>query len=185
MKLIYSTKYASSLKTRELNIITLKNIKEILEKEINKNKINNNNIDNNKIDNNKRNNNIDNNNIDIIGRENNIYNRPLQSCSTDPLTGYHRRGYCLTDDNDKGTHTVCAKVDDEFLEYTKGMGNDLSKKNDEYNFPGLKKNDKWCLCALRWRQALKARKAPPLDLEATNLKTLDYIDLDTLENYKI
>ena len=118
-------------------------------------------------------------------QQKNIYNRPLQSCSMDPLTGYHRRGYCFTDDNDKGTHTVCAKVNDEFLEYTKGMGNDLSTKNDEYNFPGLKENDNWCLCALRWKQALKAGKAPPLDLEATNLKTLDYIDLDTLENNKI
>ena len=95
-----------------------------------------------------------------------------------PLTGYHRSGYCFTDDMDQGTHTVCAQVNDDFLEYTMNQGNDLSTKKDEYNFPGLKDGDKWCLCALRWKQALKAGKAPPLDLESTNHKTLEYIDLD-------
>jgi uncharacterized protein (DUF2237 family) len=115
----------------------------------------------------------------------NIYNESLKPCSMNPLTGYHRSGYCFTDDMDQGTHTVCAQVNDDFLEYTMNRGNDLSTKNDEYNFPGLKDGDKWCLCALRWSQALKAGKAPPLDLESTNLKTLEYIDLDTLENNKI
>jgi uncharacterized protein (DUF2237 family) len=118
-------------------------------------------------------------------QQKNIYNESLKPCSMNPLTGYHRSGYCFTDDMDQGTHTVCAQVNDDFLEYTMNRGNDLSTKNDEYNFPGLKDGDKWCLCALRWSQALKAGKAPPLDLESTNLKTLEYIDLDTLENNKI
>ena len=118
-------------------------------------------------------------------QQKNIYNESLKPCSMNPLTGYHRKGYCFTDDMDEGTHTVCAQVNDDFLEYTMNQDNDLSTKNDEYNFPGLKDGDKWCLCALRWSQALKAGKAPPLALEATNLKTLDYIDLDTLENNKI
>lgn len=122
---------------------------------------------------------------DEIPKQNNIYDRPLKPCSKDPVTGYHRSGYCLTDDNDKGTHTVCARVNDEFLEYTKGMGNDLSTPNEIYNFPGLKDGDKWCLCAIRWKQALEAGKAPPLDLESTNKKTLEYVDSNTLENYKI
>ena len=116
-------------------------------------------------------------------QQKNIYNESLKPCSMNPLTGYHRSCYCFTDDMDQGTHTVCAQVNDDFLEYTMNQDNDLSTPRD--NFPGLKDGDKWCLCALRWSQALKAGKAPPLDLEATNLKTLDYIDLDTLENNKI
>lgn len=116
-------------------------------------------------------------------QQKNIYDKPLQVCSTEPMTGYHRSGYCFTDDMDQGTHTVCAKVNDEFLEYTKSKGNDLSTPN-EY-FPGLKDGDNWCLCALRWKQALDAGVAPPLNLESTNKKTLEYVDLDTLNNYKI
>ena len=61
MNLIYGAKYASSLKTKELNIITLKNIKTILEDEIKKSNV--------KKDN----------NVDIISRENNIYNRTNDS----------------------------------------------------------------------------------------------------------
>ena len=86
---------------------------------------------------------------------------------------------------DHGTHTVCAKVNNKFLNYTKSKGNDLSTKNDEYNFPGLKDGDNWCLCALRWKEAMNDGKAPSLNLKATNKKTLEYIDLDTLKNYKI
>tara|TARA_A200000113_G_scaffold150216_1_gene135309 strand:- start:3227 stop:4018 length:792 start_codon:yes stop_codon:yes gene_type:complete len=120
---------------------------------------------------------------DTSFQQKNIYDEPLQVCSTDPMTGYHRSGYCFTDDMDQGTHTVCARVNDEFLEYTKNMGNDLSTPN-EY-FPGLKDGDNWCLCALRWKQALDAGVAPPLNLESTNKKTLEYIDKDTLKKYKL
>ena len=120
---------------------------------------------------------------DFKTKQKNIYDKPLQVCSTDPMTGYHRSGYCFTDDMDQGTHTVCAQVNDEFLDYTKGVGNDLSTPSN--SFPGLKDGDNWCLCALRWKQALKAGKAPPLDLKATNKKTLEYIELDTLNNHKI
>jgi uncharacterized protein (DUF2237 family) len=119
----------------------------------------------------------------LKNHQKNIYNEPLETCSMDPMTGWFRDGYCNTDNNDEGTHTVCARVNDEFLEYTKSKGNDLSTPN-EY-FPGLKDGDHWCLCALRWSQALKAGKAPPLNLNATNKKTLDHVDLDILENYKI
>ena len=116
-------------------------------------------------------------------QQKNIYDEPLQVCSMNPLTGYHRSGYCFTDNMDQGTHTVCAKVNDEFLEYTKSKSNDLSTPRG--SFPGLKAGDNWCLCALRWKQALDAGVAPPINLDATNKKTLEYIDLDTLEQYKI
>jgi uncharacterized protein (DUF2237 family) len=116
-------------------------------------------------------------------QQKNIYDEPLQVCSTDPMTGWKRDGKCNTHEDDSGTHTVCARVDDRFLDYTKSKGNDLSTPSN--SFPGLKQGDNWCLCALRWKQALDAGKAPPIDLDATNKKTLEYIDLDTLENYKI
>jgi uncharacterized protein (DUF2237 family) len=117
----------------------------------------------------------------FTNQQKNIYDKPLKSCSINPLTGFHRSGYCLTDEMDQGTHTVCAQVNNEFLEYTKLRGNDLSTPRG--SFPGLKDGDHWCLCALRWSQALEDGKAPPLDLEATNKKTLEYINLDSLESY--
>lgn len=120
---------------------------------------------------------------DLFNNQKNIYNGPLQVCSTNPMTGWKRDGKCSTYDDDSGTHTVCAKVNDEFLDYTKSKGNDLTSPSN--SFPGLKNGDNWCLCALRWREAMNAGKAPPLNLEATNKKTLEYIDLNTLENYKI
>ena len=120
-------------------------------------------------------------NIDNI--QFNIYNKPLQVCSTDPMTGWKRDGKCNTDENDKGTHTVCAKVTDEFLEYTNSQGNDLTTPRG--GFPGLKEGDKWCLCAIRWKEAQEAGKAPLLDLNATNSKTLEYVDIETLKKYNI
>jgi len=116
-------------------------------------------------------------------QQKNIYDESLQVCSTDPMTGWKRDGKCSTHDDDSGTHTVCARVNDEFLDYTKSQNNDLTTPSNY--FPGLKDGDKWCLCALRWKQAHDAGKAPPIDLDATNHKTLEYIDLNTLENYKI
>ena len=120
---------------------------------------------------------------DISFQQKNIYDEPLQVCSTDPMTGWKRDGKCSTHEDDSGTHTVCARVNNEFLDYTKSKGNDLSTPRD--SFPGLKEGDNWCLCALRWNQALEAGKAPPLNLGSTNKKTLEYIDIDTLENYKL
>ena len=115
--------------------------------------------------------------------ERNVFGEPLEICCTSPMTGYYRDGSCKTGIEDTGTHTVCARVNDEFLDYTKSKGNDLSTPRD--SFPGLKDDDNWCLCALRWKQALDDGVAPPINLESTNKKTLEYIDLNTLENYKI
>lgn len=117
--------------------------------------------------------------------QNNIYGNVLKTCSTDPMTGWKRDGKCITDENDQGTHTVCAQVTDEFLEYTNSRGNDLTTPNDQFNFPGLKEGDKWCLCALRWKEAHEAGVAPLLDLNATNSKTLKYVDGEILEEYNI
>lgn len=117
-------------------------------------------------------------------KQKNIKNKPLTQCSIDPLTGFHRNGYCTTDDNDSGTHTVCAQVTDEFLNYSKSKGNDLIKKRG--SFPGLSDGDFWCLCAMRWKEAYEhePKIAPLIDLDATNKKTLEYIDNDILEKYK-
>jgi uncharacterized protein (DUF2237 family) len=99
----------------------------------------------------------------------NILGKKLQVCGENPMTGYYRDGYCKTDISDKGTHTVCSEVDDEFLEFTKSKGNDLSF---------LKSGDKWCLCANRWKEAYDEGVAPKVIKNATNKKTLDVIGDD-------
>lgn len=119
-----------------------------------------------------------------INQQLNVYEKPLQVCSTNPMTGWKRDGTCSTHEDDSGTHTVCARVNDEFLEYTKSKGNDLSTPRGR-SFPGLKDGDHWCLCALRWQEAQRANKAPKINLSATNKKTLEYVDLSVLEKHKI
>jgi uncharacterized protein (DUF2237 family) len=96
----------------------------------------------------------------------NILDEPLQICGENPMTGYFRDGYCKTDKSDEGTHTVCSEMNDEFLEFTKSKGNDLSM---------LKSGDKWCLCANRWKEAYDEGVAPKVIKNATNKKTLDVI----------
>ena len=114
----------------------------------------------------------------------NVLGTPLQTCCTDPMTGYFRNGRCETNEQDRGTHVVCAEMTQEFLDFTKLMGNDLITPRPEYRFPGLKAGDKWCLCALRWREAYLAGFAPPVVLERTNLKALQYIKLDALKKHE-
>ena len=113
----------------------------------------------------------------------NIHNEDLEICGTDPMTGYFREGYCTTDDSDNGTHTVCSKMNKEFLDYTKTMGNDLSTPRG--SFQGLKPGDNWCLCALRWKQMFDEHPelTPKVNLNATHKKTLNYIGKDILEKY--
>lgn len=110
----------------------------------------------------------------------NIFGEPLQPCCSNPLTGYFRDGFCRTDTSDQGSHTVCAIVTEEFLDYSKNKGNDLTTPMPMYDFPGLKPGDKWCLCALRWKEAFEAGVAPKVVLEATNEKTLEYININDL-----
>jgi uncharacterized protein len=103
--------------------------------------------------------------------------------SEDPLTGFYRDGCCNTGDEDHGVHTVCAVMTQEFLEFSKKAGNDLSTPRSIYNFPGLKEGDRWCLCAPRWVEAWNEGKAPKVILQATHEKTLDYISLDVLVKF--
>ena len=110
----------------------------------------------------------------------NIFGETLIACSNDPVTGYFRDGCCNTDKLDFGLHTVCAVMTDEFLAFSKASGNDLSTPRPEWGFPGLKSGDRWCLCALRWKEALDAGMAPKVLLEATNEKTLEHIDIKDL-----
>ena len=102
---------------------------------------------------------------------------------TATVTGFFRDGYCHTDELDQGSHTVCAVMSEEFLEFTRTRGNDLSTPRPEYQFPGLKAGDYWCLCALRWKEAYEAGVAPPIKPEATHERALDYIEKSALEKY--
>lgn len=113
----------------------------------------------------------------------NIFGEPLETCSTNPMTGFYRSGCCETGAKDLGTHTVCAVMTDEFLKFTKSMGNDLSTPRSEFQFPGLNAGDRWCLCALRWMEAFHAGCAPPIIPESTNEKTLEYISTSELLKY--
>ena len=110
----------------------------------------------------------------------NIFGEPLKSCCTKPLTGYFRDGYCRTDKLDYGNHTVCAIVTEEFLQFSKRNGNDLTTPKPEHLFPGLNPGDKWCLCANRWKESLDAGCAPKVELEATNEKALKTIKMNEL-----
>ncbi len=110
----------------------------------------------------------------------NIFGEPLISCSEKPLTGYFRNGCCDTDDTDLGMHTVCIIANQDFLLFSKAVGNDLTTPMPEYGFDGLKDGDKWCLCALRWKEALLNNIAPKVVLEATNEKTLSVINIEDL-----
>ena len=100
----------------------------------------------------------------------NIKGKPLEKCSTDPVTGFFRDGYCNTDDFDQGSHTICSEMTEEFLKLMVEKGNDLSTPVPEYGFPGLKAGDKWCVCADRWEQARELGLAPNVDLNATHEK---------------
>lgn len=112
----------------------------------------------------------------------NVLGTSLALCCKSPKTGFYRDGYCRTDQADQGRHVVCAQVTQEFLDFTKSKGNDLMTPRLEFNFSGLKPGDKWCLCALRWKEAFDAGYAPPVILEATHIKALDYISLESLKS---
>ena len=115
----------------------------------------------------------------------NVLDQPLQLCSESPLTGFFRNGYCQTESDDRGQHTVCAVVDNAFLQYTLDQGNDLLTPRPALGFPGLKPGDHWCLCAARWKEAHQEGRAPKVVLAATHKKALDVIDLDTLLMYAV
>ncbi len=113
----------------------------------------------------------------------NVLGEPLESCSTDPMTGFYRDGCCNTGPGDVGLHLVCAVMTDAFLEFTKGVGNDLSTPRPEWRFPGLRAGDRWCLCVLRWKEAMDAGVAPRVVLEATHRSALEFVDLADLREH--
>jgi len=115
----------------------------------------------------------------------NVLNENLESCSNNLVTGWFRDGCCNTNEVDRGVHTVCAKVSKEFLEWAKTVGNDLITPHPEFDFPGLKDGDNWCVCAATFAQAIEAGTACKIYLKKTNKKTLDIIALDKLKKYSI
>lgn len=115
----------------------------------------------------------------------NVLGGVLEPCSTHPMTGYYRDGCCRTGRGDVGVHVVCVRVTAEFLEFSRGRGNDLTTPRPELQFPGLKPGDRWCLCAMRWKEALDAGKAPPVVLEATHESALEFLDLKDLREHAV
>ena len=116
--------------------------------------------------------------------EKNVLGGTLEQHSKELATGFYRDGYCRTGSGDHGVHVVAGIVTEDFLRYTKSMGNDLETPRQDYNFPGLKPGDHWCLCAGRWLEAERAGMAPPVDLNATNENALKFIPLKTLQKYQ-
>ena len=115
----------------------------------------------------------------------NVLGSPLENCSCNPMTGYFRDGFCNTTPDDFGTHVVCAVVTKAFLEYSLARGNNLITPIPQWNFPGLKPGDKWCLCVSRWKEAEKANVAPFVDLNATHALALKHVPLELLKQYAI
>jgi len=111
----------------------------------------------------------------------NVLGTELVPCSYDPLTGYFRDGCCRTDAQDAGSHVVCARVTQAFLDFSRARGNDLVTPRPQFRFRGLQPGDRWCLCALRWKEALEAGVAPPVVLESTHERALDYVRLEQLQ----
>jgi uncharacterized protein len=115
----------------------------------------------------------------------NVLGTPLELCSSDPMTGFTREGSCKVTNDDLGVHGVCVEVTEEFLEFSKIRGNDLSTPMPFANFPGLQPGDRWCLCAARWREALEHGVAPLVNLAATHESALNFVSLEDLLAYSI
>ena len=118
-----------------------------------------------------------------VKRAKNILGTELELCCSDPETGYFRDGFCHTNAQDTGRHVVCALMTAEFLAFSKEVGNDLSTPRPEYSFPGLRPGDRWCLCALRWKEAYDAGCAPMINPKATHERALEYLERAELEEY--
>ena len=120
-----------------------------------------------------------------MSKAKNVLGEILEPCSESPLTVFTRSGSCETGPNDTGSHTVCAQVTKEFLKYSKSRGNDLVTPVPEHDFPGLKPGDRWCLCAARWREAMRAGCAPKVALRATHERALQVVDIDELKSHAV
>ena len=120
-----------------------------------------------------------------VEKQKNVFGEEIETCCESPITGFFRDGFCHTDDTDEGVHTVCVSMTKDFLEFSKSKGNDLSTPRPEFNFPGLKEGDSWCLCAERWVEAYEVSMAPKLYIKKTNLRTLDIVPLEILKKFAI
>jgi uncharacterized protein (DUF2237 family) len=118
-------------------------------------------------------------------RDENVVGGALLPCSMEPLTGFFRDGCCATGEEDVGSHTVCAEVTAEFLEFSRRAGNDLSTPRPEWGFPGLSPGDRWCVCAERWLEAHRAGCAAPVVLGATHVRALDVVPIETLTAHAV
>jgi len=115
----------------------------------------------------------------------NVFGGPLEVCSAKPVTGFFRNCCCDTGPDDVGSHTVCVVVTDDFLQFSKRQGNDLSTPLPDFGFPGLKAGDRWCLCAPRWQEAFQADQAPRVVLRATHEGALNFCSLANLKSFAI
>lgn len=115
----------------------------------------------------------------------NVLGTQLKSCSFEPMTGFYRNGCCETGPDDYGLHTICVHVNAEFLAFQVSVGNNLSTPNAAYGFPGLKPGDFWCVCVTRWKQAYEAGVIAKVDLEASHMSVLEFVDLETLQKYAV
>lgn len=115
----------------------------------------------------------------------NVLGGELEECGTDPLTGFYRDGCCTTGPEDLGSHTICAVVSAEFLAQQRAVGNDLVTPRPEYGFAGLRPGDRWCVVAVRWRQAYEAGVAAPVVLAATHERALGVVTLDALREHAV
>jgi uncharacterized protein len=113
----------------------------------------------------------------------NVLGGPLKPCSHNPLTGFFRNGHCDTCEEDEGCHTVCVEVTDVFLEHSRLIGNDLITPRPEFQFPGLKPGDRWCVCASRWLELLERDISAPVVLSATHERTLGVVPLELLQEH--
>ena len=115
----------------------------------------------------------------------NVFGAQLETCCNDPKTGFFRNGLCDTCKEDIGVHTVCILATEKFLNFSKSAGNDLSTPRPELQFPGVKPGNRWCLCAIRWKEAYDKGMAPPVFLESTHIDTLKLVDLNLLQQYAV
>ncbi|TWU66057.1 hypothetical protein V7x_16140 [Crateriforma conspicua] len=121
----------------------------------------------------------------MMAKAKNVLGGELQTCSTDPMTGFYRDGCCNTGGQDTGLHVVCSQVTAEFLEFSRQRGNDLTTPNPMFDFPGLQPGDRWCLCAARWKEAFDAGMAPSVVLESTHISALEFANLDELKQHAV
>lgn len=120
-----------------------------------------------------------------MSKAKNVLGGPLETCSDSPTTGFYRDGCCNTGPTDLGAHVVCAEMTLDFLMFSRAVGNDLSTPRPEFGFDGLAPGDRWCLCASRWKEALEAGMAPPVVLQSTHERALEFVSLDDLEAHAV